>query len=63
MSILDRDDIDYLIELRGVYDGWSIAVLKDGTMLNRWADEDGRALAGYKDRFERTQKAIKEGNW
>lgn len=26
------------IELRHVYDGWSIAHLKDGTWVNRWAN-------------------------
>jgi len=30
------EDIDYLIEVRGFYDGWSIARLKDGTYVNRW---------------------------
>lgn len=25
-----------LLTLRGVYDGWSIAVLPDGTKVNRW---------------------------
>jgi hypothetical protein len=29
---------DHLIELRGVYDGWSVRVLKDGTRVNRWID-------------------------
>ena len=25
-----------LIELRNVYDGWSVARLPDGTLVNRW---------------------------
>jgi hypothetical protein len=33
--------IAMLIELQGVYDGWSIALYEDGTMVNRWANEDG----------------------
>ena len=36
-DIADASQIDHLIELRGVYDGWSVAVLKDGTRVNRWA--------------------------
>lgn len=35
-------DIDYVIELRGVYDGWSVAVMKDGSRVNRWAGEGSR---------------------
>ena len=31
-----KDDIAYLIQIQGVYDGWSIAALKDGTYVNRW---------------------------
>ena len=34
-------DVAYLIEVRGVYDGWSIAVMKDGRLVNRWAGEPG----------------------
>ena len=25
-----------LIEIRGIYDGWSVAKLPDGTLVNRW---------------------------
>ena len=38
------------IEVRGIYDGWSVAKLPDGTFVNRWK-EDGR-------RKERTQEWI-----
>ena len=37
----DAPKIDHLIELRGVYDGWSIAVYADGTIKNRWANDAG----------------------
>lgn len=28
------------IEIRGIYDGWSCAKLPDGTMVNRWPEDD-----------------------
>ncbi len=31
-----------LIEIRGVYDGWSIMKLADGTLVNRWPVDDRR---------------------
>lgn len=31
----EEADIDYLVELP-FYDGWSVKVLTDGTMVNRW---------------------------
>lgn len=40
-----------LIEIRGLYDGWSVGVKHDGTMVNRWSPED-------KIRHERTQQFI-----
>lgn len=52
------DPIDHLIELRGVYDGWIIAVHKDGTLHNRWADEDGNAIPGYERQWRATEEAI-----
>lgn len=44
---IDGKKVDHLIELRGVYDGWSVAVLEDGTHVNRWAD-----IPGYEHRAE-----------
>jgi hypothetical protein len=38
----ELDDVAYLIELREVYDGWSIKVLHDGTWVNRWPETDRR---------------------
>lgn len=52
--------IDYLIELRGVYDGWSIGVMTDGCLHNRWSDDEGNALPGYERRYEATERAIDE---
>lgn len=26
------DDVEILIEIRGIYDGWSVAKMKDGSM-------------------------------
>ena len=38
---IDGKQVIGLIELRGIYDGWSIAVLEDGTRYNRWAGREG----------------------
>lgn len=51
--------IDHLIELRGVYDGWSIAVMTDGTIKNRWANDAGDGPEpGYERRWFATEDAI-----
>ena len=56
---MDWDQVEYTIELPGVYDGWSIALMKDGTLFNRWANEEGTGPAkGYERRYERTQHHI-----
>mgnify|MGYP003544319687 FL=1 len=39
---MDAENIALHIELRGIYDGWSVAKMKDGTLVNRWKPEDGR---------------------
>lgn len=36
---IDMDQVDTLIEIRGNYDGWSIAKMKDGRYLNRWTPD------------------------
>lgn len=36
------DGIDVHIEIRGIYDGWSVAKMKDGTLVNRWPEDDRR---------------------
>lgn len=51
MSI-DREQIAYVIELQGVYDGWSIAVMKDGSRVNRWDKKD------YPKRWAATQAVL-----
>lgn len=33
------------IEIRGLYDGWSVAKLPDGTLVNRWEPGDYRHAA------------------
>lgn len=45
MSALLPEGIDHYVEIRGVYDGWSVAVMKDGRMLNRWPPDDRRHKA------------------
>lgn len=56
------EDVDHLIELRGVYDGWSVAVMKDGTRVNRWAE-----IPGYSKRAAVTAAFLRgeepEGRW
>ncbi len=47
------DMIDYpegtiFIEIRDIYDGWSVAQLPDGTLINRWDPEDRRYLPTQK---------------
>ena len=54
------DNISHLIELRGVYDGYSIIVYKDGTMKNRWASAHGGPAVGYEWRWQATEEAIAE---
>lgn len=44
------DAYEYLIEIRGVYDGWSIGVTPDGEYVNRWPKGDYR--------YEATQEVI-----
>lgn len=52
-------DVDHIIELPEVYDGWSIAVLKDGTWWNRWSnDDDTGPREGYERRYRLTQVYI-----
>lgn len=54
-------DIDHLIEFPRIYDGWSVAVLHDGTMVNRWAnDDDTGPQIGYERRYAAVQKFIEE---
>lgn len=36
------DDVKGYIELPEIYDGWSVAVMKDGTWRNRWPEGDPR---------------------
>lgn len=47
------EDIAYGIEIQGVYDGVAVWVLKDGTLVNRFADEPG-----YERRAARIQEYI-----
>ena len=36
------ENAECLIQIRGISDGWSVAQMKDGRMLNRWPPEDRR---------------------
>lgn len=39
---MTEDSIAIYIEIRGIYDGWSVAKMKDGTLVNRWPEDDRR---------------------
>ena len=39
------NDYKYVIEVRGIYDGWSIGVTRDNEYVNRWDKDDYRYLA------------------
>ena len=36
------DEVAMTIEVRGIFDGWSVAQMKDGRLLNRWPPDDRR---------------------
>lgn len=38
----EEKDVEYLIEIRGIYDGWSVKKMKDGSYINRWHENDRR---------------------
>lgn len=37
--MIDMEQVEVLIEIAGVYDGWSVAKMKDGSLVNRWDKE------------------------
>ncbi len=56
------DEFVLYIEIRGLYDGWSVGVKEDGTMYNRWPEGDERHAAtqrfinSYPSRYEWERK-------
>lgn len=54
------EDIDHVVELQDVYDGYSVIVLKDGTRINRWASqhEANQAEYGREHRWSLTQRYL-----
>lgn len=62
----EGDGIAWLVELRGVYDGWSVAVMQDGTRVNRWG-KNGVAYPGHERQFETVESYLRgedaEGRW
>lgn len=42
MMEIDMEQVAHVIEVRGVHDGWSVAVMRDGSMRNRWTPGDRR---------------------
>ncbi|TWI04853.1 hypothetical protein IP90_00993 [Luteimonas cucumeris] len=51
----DFPDGTILIEIRGIYDGWSVAKLPDGTLVNRWPEDD-RRYASTQDWIHRAEE-------
>ena len=53
-------NVAHIVEIRGVYDGWSFAVRTDGVVVNRWAmrDDPTRAEPGYERRYQATEKVL-----
>lgn len=55
-------NIDHLIEVSGVYDGWSIAVIRypEYVYVNRWAtyDDPSAPDPGYERRFRAAEEYI-----
>lgn len=47
---VDEDELEAYIEIRSIYDGWSVAKMKDGRLINRWPESDWR--------YEQTQQWI-----
>lgn len=41
------------IEIRGIYDGWSVARLPDGTLHNRWEPDDERRYVATQEWIDR----------
>jgi hypothetical protein len=39
---IDESELEAYIEIRGIYDGWSVAKMKDGRLINRWPESDRR---------------------
>lgn len=42
MSEIREANVEFYIEIRGIYDGWSVAKMKDGSYVNRWPENDRR---------------------
>lgn len=64
---INGQKVDHIIELRGVYDGWSVAVLEDGTRFNRWESSPGVPEPGYERRWATTEAFLRgepaQGRW
>jgi hypothetical protein len=43
---MNFDNVDCYIEYDEIYDGWTVAVMKDGNRVNHWQDPEnpGRAI-------------------
>lgn len=44
------------IEIRSIYDGWSVAKLPDGSLHNRWEPDDSRRFTATQEWIARTSE-------
>ena len=54
----DHGDVAYVVEIQGLYDGYSIVVYDDGHWQNRWEDEGGSPIPGLERRWKATNEYI-----
>lgn len=61
-SLSEGGNVVTLYEDRDIYDGWAVAQLVDGSLVNRWASNDDPSVSipGYERRFRKTQKFIED---
>lgn len=56
MDKFKGQEVVMLYEIRGNYDGWSVAKLKDGTLVNRW-EPDSYFYKAAQELIEEMEKA------
>lgn len=58
----DQSQISHTVEIPEFYDGASVIVLKDGTVLNAFEDPDnpGHALPPYERRYQAVQDWLEQ---
>ena len=62
MSGFTTDDIALGVEIRGVYDGVSVWLLKDGRVINRWEAEVSRRADRTRQWIEDNEDQLRRNN-